>query len=430
LLEGMVVRATTCVRRAADGDRARVVRYGRFLANKKVTLAALLAGWSERTALAAAKRRVLAIQDTSEINFKTTPTRRRGLGEIGKGGGRGVLLHAMLALDADSDACLGLVAGEVWTRPGRITIPHAKRPLEERESRRWLSTAEQAKAALAAAASVTVIDDREGDIYDKWASVSAQNFDLLTRSMHDRALADGGSLYAAAAALPIAEVATVDLTARADRPARQAELSLRFGRVTIKRPQGSAPALPKSVELTVIEVVEHTPPAGAEPLHWRLLTTHAAADAAAAWRIVGWYRKRWTIEQFFRLVKTQGLQLEDSRLETADRLLKLTAIAAKAAVITLQLVQARDGRSAEPATLAFDNRQLGVLAAFATKYRGRTALQSNPHPARSLAWAAWIIARLGGWDGYPRTKPGPITMRRGLEYFLGVAQAWTALKDV
>jgi hypothetical protein len=430
LLEGMVVRATTCVRRAAGGDRARVVRYGRFLANKKVTLAALLAGWSERTALAAANRRVLAIQDTSEIHFKTTPARRRGLGEIGKGGGRGVLLHAMLALDADSDACLGLVAGEVWTRPGRITIPHAKRPLEERESRRWLSTAEQAKAALAAAAGITVIDDREGDIYDKWASVSAQNCDLLTRSMHDRALVEGGSLYAAAAALPVAEVATVDLMARADRPARRAELSLRFGRVTIKRPQGSAPALPKSVELTVIEVVEQTPPADAEPLHWRLLTTHAAADAAAAWRIVGWYRKRWTIEQFFRLVKTQGLQLEDSRLETADRLLKLTAIAAKAAVITLQLVQARDGRSGEPANLAFDDRQVEVLAAFDTKYRGRTALQSNPHPAKSLAWAAWIIARLGGWDGYPRTKPGPITMQRGLEYFLGVAQAWTALNDV
>lgn len=426
----MVVRATTCVRRAAGGDRARVVRYGRFLANKKVTLAALLAGWSERTALAAANRRVLAIQDTSEINFNTTPTRRRGLGEIGKGAGRGVLLHAMLALDADSDACLGLVAGEVWTRPGRITVSHAQRPIEERESWRWLSTPEQAKTALAAAASVTVIDDREGDIYDKWASVAAQNFDLLTRSMHDRALAEGGGLYAAVAALPIADLAIVDLMARADRPARRAEVSLRFGRVTIKRPQGSARSLPDRLELTVIEVVEPAPPAGVEPLHWRLLTTHAAVDAAAAWRIVGWYRKRWTIEQFFRLVKSQGLKLEDSRLETAERLLKLTAIAAQAAVVTLQLVQARDGRSAEPASLAFDDRQVEVLVAFDAKYRGRTALQSNPHPAKSLAWAAWIIARLGGWDGYPRTKPGPITMQRGLEYFLGVAQAWTALNDV
>ena len=191
LLEGMVVRATSCLRQAAGGGRAQIVRYGRFLANAKVTLPALLAGWSEQTALAAAGRHVLAIQDTSEINFQTTSERRRGLGEIGKGGGRGVLLHAMLALDADTDACLGLVAGEVWTRAGRVTVHHDKRPLEERESRRWLSTPEQAKEVLRTAAAVTVIDDREGDIYDKWASVSAQTFHLLTRSMHDRALAGG-----------------------------------------------------------------------------------------------------------------------------------------------------------------------------------------------------------------------------------------------
>src|SRR5574340_717975 len=176
LLEGMVVRATSCLRQAAGGGRAEIVRYGRFLANEKVTLPALLAGWSEQTALAAAGRHVLAIQDTSEINFKTTSERRRGLGEIGKGVGRGVLLHAMLALDAETDACLGLVAGEVWTRSGRVTVHHRKRPLEERESRRWLSTPERAKEVLRAAAAVTIIDDREGDIYDKWASVSAQNF--------------------------------------------------------------------------------------------------------------------------------------------------------------------------------------------------------------------------------------------------------------
>ena len=426
----MVVRATSCVRQAAGGGRAQIVRYGRFLANEKVTLPALLAGWSEQTALAAAGRHVLAIQDTSEINFKTTSERRRGLGEIGKGGGRGVLLHAMLALDADTDACLGLVAGEVWTRAGRVTVHHNKRPLEERESRRWLSTPEQAKEVLRAAAAVTVIDDREGDIYDKWASVSAQNFHLLTRSMHDRALADGRSMYAAAAAFPIADVSTVELMARANRPARKARLALRFGRVTVRRPQGAARALPESVSLTLIEVVEISPPAGVEPLHWRLLTTHEVGDAAAAWRIVGWYKKRWTIEQLFRLIKTEGLQLEDSRLESADRLLKLTAIAAKAAVITLQLVQARDGQTTEPANLAFTPVQIKVLAGLGAQYEGRTKLQSNPHPAESLAWAAWIIARLGGWDGYPRTKPGPITMRRGVEYALGVAQAWSMLNDV
>jgi phage gp46-like protein len=426
----MVTRASSCLRRAAEGDRAKIVQFGRFLANENVTLEALLAGWGEQTAVAVAGRHVLAIQDTSEINFRTKPERRRGLGEIGKGTGHGLLLHAMATVDADSDACLGLVAGKIWTRQGRVTVPHDKRPLEQKESERWISTANRAKQVLSAAAMVTVIDDREGDIYAKWASVSASNFHLLTRSMHDRLLADRASMYATAASWPIVDTATIDVVARADRPARQAKLVLRFGRVTLKRPQNASSDLPKTVELTLVEVAEVDPPAGVEPLHWYLLTTHDVSDAASAWQIVNWYKRRWIIEQLFRLIKTQGLQLEDSRIETADRLLKLTAIAAKAAVMILQLVQARDGRSAEPASNAFNEEQIKLLAALATKYEGRTALQSNPHPPQSLAWASWIIARLGGWDGYPRTKPGPITMRHGLQYFLGVAAAWETLKDV
>ena len=96
----------------------------------------------------------------------------------------------------------------------------------------------------------------------------------------------------------------------------------------------------------------------------------------------------------------------------------------------MQLVQARDGQSAEPASNALNKTEIDVLTALAADYEGTTKLQSNPHPKHSLAWAAWIIARLGGWDGYPRTKPGPITMKNGLQYFLGVAHAWQALQDV
>jgi hypothetical protein len=401
------------------------------LANEKVTLQALLAGWGEQTAIAAAGRHVLAIQDTSEIHLRTTAERRRGLGEIGKGVGRGLLLHAMLALDAESNACLGLVAGEIWTRQGRVAVPHEQRRPQEKESWRWISTAERAKEVLSAAATVTVIDDREGDIYAKWASVAEQRFHLLTRAMQDRVLADGTSMYETAASLPIAAVAPVQLLPRAHRPARQATLALRFGRMTLRRPKNPGLRdLPKTIELTLIEVAERDPPADAEPLHWYLLTTHAVSDPVSAWQIVNWYKKRWTIEQLFRILKTQGLQIEDSRVETADRLLKLTAIAAKAAVITLQLVQARDGHSAEPASTAFNEDEIQVLTALGRKYQGATKLQSNPHSPNSLAWAAWIIARLGGWDGYPRTKPGPITIKHGLQYLLGVTHAWGHLKHV
>src|SRR5258706_7915127 len=117
LLERMVARKSVCLRRLAGGRRAEIVRFGRLLGNPRVTVARLLDGWGEPTSAVAAGRHVLAIQDTSEISFRTTPEDRRGLGEIGKGGGRGVLLHAMLAVDAESGGCLGLVAGQVWTRP-------------------------------------------------------------------------------------------------------------------------------------------------------------------------------------------------------------------------------------------------------------------------------------------------------------------------
>ncbi len=113
----MVACSEVCLRRLG-GRRADEVRFGRFLANPKVTVERLIAGWGVCTGAAVRGRHVLAIQDTSELNFRTTPERRRGLGEIGKGTGHGVLLHAMLALDAASGSCLGLVTGTIWTRQG------------------------------------------------------------------------------------------------------------------------------------------------------------------------------------------------------------------------------------------------------------------------------------------------------------------------
>jgi hypothetical protein len=423
----MVARKSACLRRAAGGKRAQIVRYGRFLDNRKVTVASLIEGWGKQTAIAAAGRHVLAIHDTSEINFRTSPTHRRGLGEIAKGNSYGVLLHAMLAVDAQSGDSLGLVAGEIWTRQGRQVIAHDKRAESERESRRWLSTACAAKQVLSDAAMVTVIGDRESDIYSAWAQIPQAKFHVLSRSMQDRALVGGGSLDATAATFPIAARRRLDLVERNGRPARRAELELRFGEVTIKRPHRCDPTLPEGVRLRVVEVSEPNPPADQQPLRWCLLTTHQVQSLAEAWQIVDWYKQRWTIEQLFRALKRQGLRLEDSQVETADRLLKLTAIATHAAALIMQLVQARDGQRVQPASIAFTTDEIAALHAIeADQYAPRTAKQQNPHPRQSLAWAAWIVARLGGWDGYSSSKPpGPITFRHGLEYFHGIAKGWS-----
>lgn len=429
LVERMISHESVCLRRLAGGARGGIVSFGRFLANVRVTAERLIEGWGLSTTKASAGRHVLAIQDTSEINFTTTAERRRGLGKIGKGSGHGVLLHAMMGVDAETGGVLGLVAGRVWTRDGLVEAPHAERLLVDKESERWVTTAEAAKSVLKPAAMVTEVSDRESDIYAKWALVPEPGFHILTRAMQDRRLEGGGKLFTAP--LQAAGEAVIDLRERPNRPARKARLTAGLARVEVVRPRNTVEeGLPETISLSLVEVREIDAPEGAEPILWRLLTTHAVQDAAMAWRIVNWYRMRWTIEQFFRTLKQQGLQLEDSQIETADRLLKLTAIAARAACIIMQLVQARDGQSEQDAEIAFTPAEIDTLQALAPTLEGKTALQKNPHLPKSLAWAAWIIAKLGGWDGYPKSSPpGPITFRHGLQYFQSIARGW-ALRDV
>jgi Transposase DDE domain len=376
---------------------------------------------------------VLAIQDTTALPFATGDearsankrgrTRRRGLGPLNQGSAYGLLAPVMLAVDADSGACLGLVGGEVWNRPGFVSTPEWRRPVAERESRGWVETVERAGPVLVEASEVTVVNDCEGAMYPLWARTVRQGWHLLSRSRGDRKLADGSMLYAAATAWAVADQRSLELSA--DQPGqgkREARVSLRFGRVEIRRsPNEKDRSLAKTVPLTLIEIEAVDPPADAEPVHRRRLTTHAVATVAQAWQIVGWYRLRWCIEQLCRILKTQGLQLEDRQITTAERLSKLTAAAVKAACMTLQLVQERDGAHGLPAEPVFSASETTTIAALTPTLEGKTTRQHNPHPPGSLARASWVIARLGGWNCYGK-PPGPITMHRGLQRFQAIHQ--------
>lgn len=410
------------MRRASQGSWARETQYNRFFGNERVTLDKLIAGWSGRTGAAAAGRHVLAIQDTSEIKFATTVEDRRGLGKVKKGNAYGALLHAMIGVDADSGIMLGLVGGRIWTRQGDVATPHAQRAVADKESARWIDTAEQARQVLAGAATITLVADRESDIYAHWARSPGGHVHLLTRLMHDHAVVEGGTVRRTLAALPVAAQATIALRQRVDRQPREAKVRLRFADMTLKRPRNTIEkGLPEGVAVHVVEILEPEPPPGVEPVHWILLTTHAVRSAADAWRVVGWYQRRWTIEQLFRTMKRQGLRIEDSQLTSAERLLKLVAIAAHAAAIIMQLVQARDGRDPQPANLAFAPDEIALIARINQRIQGKTARQKNPYPPDTLAWAAWVIAKLGGWHEYNAKPPGPITLFNGLTAFRAAA---------
>ncbi len=412
--------------------RAELLGFCRFLGNPKVSAPEIAAAAGRATGDRVQGLHVLAIQDTTEVNFQRHAGRVRGLGAVGNGSDRGLFVHPVIAVAADSGALLGLAGAQTWSRPEPVPErDYRTLPIERKESYRWLVGAEQAKRALAGAAHVTVIADRESDIYEEWARLPDAHCDLLTRASRDRLLADGGRLFEAAEGWPEAGRAVVKLRARPGRPARKAKLALRFGAVSINRPQRCQDAqAPHKLRLHLVEVREVEATVD-EPVHWRLLTTHPVADPQAAWRIVEWYRQRWHIEQLFRTLKSQGLNLEASQVSSAEGLIKLAAMATVAAVRIMQLVLARDGALERPASDVVRPELLPLARALQRDLEGKTRAQKNPHPPDSLAWLAWIIARLGGWNGYKSERPpGPITMTNGWKQFEAAAHGWTLRHDV
>jgi hypothetical protein len=390
---------------------------------------------ASRTAERVAGRDIIVVQDTSELILGGRRAKANGYGPVGKGGGtRGLLLHAALALDAGSGALLGLVDAQVWNRNKGVVTPRRSRATADKESQRWLSVTTQASAVLSSARSITVISDRESDIYEHFAR-RPSNVELIVRASWNRKieLQSGASaqLFAFVDSLPEAARFSVTIPAAPGRKERTAELALRFSPVTLCRPHPSpAPDLPETVRLTIVDVREVSSPHGGEPIHWRLLTTHVVTNPKQARRIVDLYRKRWTIEEFFRTLKTAGFDIEEADIGEPEVMIKFVAAAAVAAVTIMQLVRARDGTTEEKLTEAFEPDDLPVLEALSVQLEGATARQKNPHPKGTLAFAAWVIARLGGWTAY-YGKPGPKVMRLGLEAFRRIKYGTTLrLADV
>jgi hypothetical protein len=381
----------------------------------------------ERTAGLVGGRHVLAIQDTTEVNYQSQADRKHNLGTVGNGTDIGLFLHPVLAVDADDGSCLGLVHAQIWRRKKQKAANYRELPIEKKESYRWLVGANTAKQLLSTtAAGVTIVADRESDIFEQWARLPDGNTHLLSRASQDRVLCDAGRLFETMDAWPEATRYEVDLPSRpGKRRARRAVLAVRFGEVEIRRPQTcSDRTAPRGVRLTAIDVREVKAPRGEEPIHWRLLTTHTVDDVDKARQVIAWYSLRWNIEQLFRTLKSQGLDVESSMLEDGPALERLVMLGIVAATKTMQLVLARDPATpALPVERVFDQQEIAVIKALQPRLEGRTEKQRNPHQPGTLGWASWTIARLGGWTGYASERPpGPITMHNGLQRFVAMVE--------
>ncbi len=202
----------------------------------------------------------------------------------------------------------------------------------------------------------------------------------------------------------------------------------------LRRPKhGKLSNMPDQIRINFFDLREADPPSGEIAVHWRLLTTHQVRNAAEALAVADLYRRRWAIEQLFRTMKTQGFDIEGLRIEDDRPRCNLVMAALIAAVTVQQLVHARDGKTGpngalRPLTDAFQPGDKTLLVAYCAKLEGKTARQKNPHPPGSLAYAAWVCARLGGWTGY-YGKPGPVVMLDGWQQFQAGKAAIQALNN-
>ena len=402
--------------RRLGGSRAGEVRIGRFLRNGKVTVEKIVEQAASGTALRVAGLDILAIQDTTSF-------RDDGLGNSLVG-------HATIAVEAEQGALLGLVDARIIERHGGGGKGAQGRAPCDKQSRRWLDGLwASGRLAASGAARVTALCDREGDIYEMFAD-RPEGVEVLIRAAQNRVVPEGaGKLFSSLAGRP-EKAHMIELPARPGQRKRKARIALCFGAVTLRRPKNRpvAPGLPARQPVFLVEAREIDPPPGVTPAHWRLLTSHRVESFEQARWITQLYRRRWVIEQLFRTIKSKGFDIESVAMETAP-FTTLCAMTLVAGVSCMQMVQDRDGAAGRPLQDVFDVEDRPALEAVSAALEGKTEKQKNPHPKGSLAFAAWVCARLGGWTGY-YGKPGPVVMLHGLYQFRAIQRGYQLKPDV
>ena len=392
-------------------DRAQLVATYRLLDNSAVGHPSLSQPhWQSTRQHAGDYPLVLLIQDVSTLDYTHYAETMTGLGPVGNGGGRGLLLHTTLAVVPSSQQVLGLAHQHLFVRRPNPRPTQKRRPKAERESRVW-GEAVTAIGGPPEGSRWVMVADAGADVTDAMLRCRRVGMDFTLRAGYERRLVtdDNGVAYL----LPTVrrwtpEVGTwVDLPAQDKRPARRAHLQVSFGCVAVRTPKPE-PAL----RVWIVRVWEVEPPDGAEALEWLLTTSVAVETPEAALERVAWYRLRWLVEDYHQCLKT-GCQVEHRDFEDAARIERLLGFLAIIAVRLLQLRQAARLTPDAPATDVVDPLLVQLLAA-------RLTLE-----AQSLTLHAFWrgVAQLGGFVGRRRDgEPGWKTLWRGWMYLDTLAQ--------
>ncbi|MCP4138428.1 MAG: IS4 family transposase, partial [bacterium] len=223
---------------------------------------------------------VLIAEDTTEMNFSWRKKKLEGLGPVGNDIDQGFFLHPGIMIDPNQEGVLGLAGIKLWIREEeRVANNYKSKPIEEKESYRWLSLPEEARGKLPENIHMTVVTDREGDIFDFFhlhhAGGLGKNTDLLIRASRDRKLEGEEELFFKTVdKLPVKGSYELKVNGTKKRTARTATLEVRYDTIAMSVPKTHSKKKYKPVpNVYVIDVKEIAHPEEETPIHWTLLTT-------------------------------------------------------------------------------------------------------------------------------------------------------------
>ena len=401
----------------------------RFWDHKHVTPEKILEPHVRSTVVRAEKQRVvLAVQDTTELNF-TSHLATQGLGMLDHRKCRGLKVHSVFAV-SDKGVPLGLLHQKVWTRDPKSRKnerEYQKLAIAQKESQRWLDGQKAAETQLSPRTQIVTVGDRESDIFDLFVQTRRPGSDLLVRVQAKRRLVLHPARYLDAAVRRQQPLGTkvVQVPRKDGTPRREARLTIRAMSLEILPPQNH----PRRDELHPIRVQvilaeEEHPPKGTKPLSWLLATSLSADTLEDALRCVEYYTYRWLIERFHFVLKS-GCGMEDMQLETAARL--KNALATKS-IVAWRLLWVTYQARVEPdgsATQVVTDEEWHILCHTQKKGKATPALRPT------IREAVRLIARLGGFLGRKHDgEPGVKTLWRGLQRLQDRVTGWHLSRSI
>ena len=392
----------------------------RFIENRRVTCQAIETSVAQAAARAClAYDSVLAVQDTTGATFPNA-ARMEGLGSLNDGPTLGLMLHSTLALRPDGTP-LGLLNLQWWARdPAEKGKAAARRsrPLEQKESAKWLQGIRAARRAMAsqnASSRLIHLGDREEDVHEVFQEIDATGEGAVIRCAQNRRVADArgraGLAHDAVRKSRLLGAVRIDLPRSHGRPARDAVgVQMRACRLRLEPP---AHRRRRPVEITLVEAWEkHAAPEGLEPLHWLLWTTETVESLEDALAIVEIYKLRWRIEDYHLVLKA-GCRVEELQFESAERAAKAIYLYAPAAVRIVALRDLARRQPDAPCTQVLSGAEWRALW---TRIHKEAPSRATPPP--SLRQAVLWIGRMGGHLG-----------RRG-DGMPGVRALWRGWRDL